>query len=46
MYLEAVEGAFGSEVDYGMLVKLYNEPKAQGNEKKYSPGNVAEPARA
>lgn len=38
MYLEAVEGAFGSEVDYGMLVKLYNEPKAQGNEKKYSPG--------
>ena len=21
-----------------MLVKLYNEPKAQGNEKKYSPG--------
>lgn len=38
MYLEAVEGAFGSEVDYGMLVKLYNESKAQGNEKKYSPG--------
>lgn len=38
MYLEAVEGAFGSEVDYGMLVKLYNEPKTEGNDKKYSPG--------
>ena len=23
MYLEAIESAFGSEIDYGMLVKLY-----------------------
>ena len=38
MYLGAVEDAFGSEVDYGMLVKLYNEPPAEGNEKRYSPG--------
>ncbi len=34
-YLEAVEGAFGSDVDYAMLVKLYGE-SAEG-EKRYSP---------
>jgi IS1 family transposase len=35
MYLQAVEGAFGSDVDYAMLVKLYgSEPIA---EKRYSP---------
>ena len=34
-YLEAVEGAFGSDVDYAMLVKLYGTtPEA---EKRYSP---------
>lgn len=34
-YLEAVEGAFGADIDYGMLVKLYGEsPEA---EKRYSP---------
>jgi IS1 family transposase len=34
-YLEAVEGAFGGDVDYAMLVKLYGEsPDA---EKRYSP---------
>ncbi len=37
-YLEAVEGAFGAEIDYAMLVKIYNEPKSEGNQKKYSPG--------
>ena len=25
-YLEAVEGAFGADIDYAMLVKLYGEP--------------------
>jgi len=35
MYLEAVEAAFGSEIDYAMLVKMYGEdPKA---DTKYSP---------
>lgn len=35
MYLEAVEGAFGRDVDYAMLVKLYGaEPEG---EKRYSP---------
>ena len=37
-YLEAVEGAFGADVDYAMLVKLYGEPTGQkGHERKYSP---------
>lgn len=37
VYLEAVEAAFGSEIDYAMLVKMYGEdPKA---ETKYSPSD-------
>ncbi len=35
MYLEAVEGAFGSEIDYAQLVKLYGE--APEGERHYSP---------
>ncbi len=35
VYLDAVESAFGSEIDYAMLVKMYGEdPKA---DTKYSP---------
>ena len=34
-YLEAVEGAFGADVDYAMLVKLYGYVPGQG---RYSPG--------
>jgi IS1 family transposase len=34
-YLEAVEGAFGSDIDYAMLIKIYGAaPEA---EKRYSP---------
>jgi hypothetical protein len=34
-YLEAVEGAFGSNIDYAQIVKLYeNDPEA---DKRYSP---------
>ncbi len=37
-YLEAVEGAFGGDVDYAQLVKLYgNSTGRKGHEKKYSP---------
>jgi IS1 family transposase len=37
-HLEAVEGAFGDDVDYAMLVKLYGEATGQrGHERKYSP---------
>jgi IS1 family transposase len=34
-YLEAVEGAFGNDIDYAMLVKIYG-PSGEG-EKRYSP---------
>ena len=34
-YLEAVDGAFGAEVDYAMLVKLYGQ--SSEGEKRYSP---------
>jgi hypothetical protein len=35
MYVQAVEHAFGSEIDYAMIVKLYGQ-ELQG-EKRYSP---------
>jgi IS1 family transposase len=34
-YLEAIEGAFGADIDYAMLVKLYGE--APDAERRYSP---------
>ena len=38
-YLEAVESAFGAQVDYAMLVKLYgNDSDAKSPERRYSPG--------
>jgi len=38
-YLVAVDEAFGGDVDYAMLVKLYTSgQKQKGNEQKYSPG--------
>jgi len=43
-YLEAVEGAFGADVDYAMLVKLYGDTPNAGPERKYSP-NVCLGAR-
>ena len=36
-YLEAVEGAFGCDVDYAMLIKMYGEPTGKGSERRYSP---------
>ncbi len=36
-YLQAVESAFGADVDYAMLIKLYGEPEGGGNERRYSP---------
>jgi IS1 family transposase len=36
-YLEAVEGAFGGDVDYAMLVKLYGE--TAGPKGRYSPAD-------
>ena len=37
-YLRAVEDAFGSEVDYSMLVKLYGAADGNQQERRYSPG--------
>lgn len=39
-YIKAVEGAFGQNIDYGMLVKIYGgstSPIGQANERRYSP---------
>ncbi len=36
-YLDAVEGAFGADVDYGMLIKIYGEMQ-RGPKKRYSSG--------
>jgi hypothetical protein len=35
-YLEAVESAFGSEIDYSMLIKMYGRETGKG-ETRYSP---------
>jgi IS1 family transposase len=34
-YLEAIEGAFGADIDYAMLIKVYGADP--GGEKRYSP---------
>src|SRR5579862_1689998 len=36
VYLQAVEQAFGNDIDYAMLVKLYGSDRAEG-EARYSP---------
>ena len=36
IYLEAVENAFGGEIDYAMLVKVY-ESMPSNEQRKYSP---------
>ena len=38
-YLEAVESAFGSEIDYAQLIKIFSLPEGSTQtERKYSPG--------
>lgn len=37
VYLEAVEGAFGADVDYAMLVKMYGGDSGRESEARYSP---------
>ena len=36
-YLSALESAFGVDIDYAMLVKLYGSPTGAGDERRYSP---------
>jgi IS1 family transposase len=38
VYVEAVEDAFGADVDYAMLTKVYGRP--QENETHYSPAKI------
>jgi IS1 family transposase len=38
-YLNAVEDAFGSEVDYSMLVKIYGAAEGNQQERRYSGGH-------
>jgi IS1 family transposase len=39
-YLEAVKGAFGGDIDYAMLIKLYGEPPASPEAaRRYSPSD-------
>ncbi len=40
-HLEAVEGAFGGDVDYAMLMKLYDGETGVSSEKRYSPAECA-----
>lgn len=37
-YLEAIEGVFGADIDYAMLIKLYG--KSIEGEKRYSPSEI------
>ena len=45
VYLEAVEGAFGSEINYSMLVKLYSNPPTE-EQARYSPARCCGTRRA
>lgn len=38
-YLEAVEGAFASKIDYAMLIKIYGNSLELKNEHRYSPAD-------
>jgi len=37
-YVNAVEDAFGADIDYATLIKVYGEAKGSENERRYSPG--------
>jgi IS1 family transposase len=42
-YLQAVEEAFGADIDYAMLVKMYGTPAAEAEAaRRYSPRNASE----
>jgi IS1 family transposase len=38
-YLSAVESAFGGDIDYAMLVKLYGSPQSSTDQRRYSPAD-------
>jgi len=39
-YIEAVGGAFGKEIDFAMLRKLYGRPLTEAGQERYSPSTV------
>ena len=39
-YVNAVEGAFGGDVDFGMLIKIYGPASGPSAERRYSPPEV------
>jgi IS1 family transposase len=41
-YESAIERGFGSEVDYGQVVKVYSMPEVVESERKYSPPEIIE----
>ncbi|RJP89361.1 MAG: IS1 family transposase [Desulfobacteraceae bacterium] len=41
LYLEAIEGAFGCEVDYAMLIKHFGESASKDDQRKYSPSECS-----
>jgi IS1 family transposase len=45
-YLEAIEDAFGSEIDYAMLQKIYGPAPKDGSEVRYSPAQCMGAKRA
>ncbi len=45
-YVNAVERAFGADVDYAMLVKVYKAEPAKDAARRYSPGSVVGVNRA
>jgi IS1 family transposase len=45
-YVDAVERAFGSEVDYGQIVKVYAGEPGPDNARRYSPGVVVDVRKA
>lgn len=41
-YLEAIESAFGNDIDYARLIKIYGTDPAAKREKRYSPARFIE----
>jgi IS1 family transposase len=41
-YLQAVEDAFGGEIDYAMLIKIYENEEGNTTDVRYSPGKHVE----
>ncbi len=39
-YVEAVEQAFGADVDFAQIVKTYEAPSGEGPERRYSPPEI------